>query len=312
MKIVWLGIDYKNLSGTFFRHYYNSLVENVSSIVDVSYYGTGTWKKEDDVEKITKIENPDIIFIRGGQNDGPNGKGWINLDKVQVPKILHCSDPWANYLGHIDFIHKNNINICLLEFYEAVQYYREHTTNGCKVIPFPFAADIKYFRDLGLKRIYDVWMTGAINMGTHPLRVKISNELPKYPNIKSYIHCGHIPFSEYPKLINISKIAIFDNVIGTIDGITMKWTVERWHEAMASKTLCLTDKPNGAEQFHFIPDYNFVEINEGNFLEKIEYYLLNEDERNRIINNAYETVTKYNTIDIRMEQLMKIMETLIK
>jgi spore maturation protein CgeB len=73
---------------------------------------------------------------------------------------------------------------------------------------------------------------------------------------------------------------------------------------MGSNTLVLADKPQTADDLHFIPDENFIEINRENWKEKLEYYLEDDNERERVAQNGYDTVMRYHSSKIRAKHLL--------
>jgi len=107
----------------------------------------------------------------------------------------------------------------------------------------------------------------------------------------------------YVEALNKCKMLCFD-------GSSNRYSVTKYFECMATKTLALADTPMDAEDLHFKPDYNYVEINKDNFRDKILYYMDNEKERKRITENAYTDILKYHTLDIRVKQLLKYIEEL--
>lgn len=109
---------------------------------------------------------------------------------------------------------------------------------------------------------------------------------------------------DYAKAISRCKMMCFD-------GSLYHYPSQKYFECMATKTLAVAEKPCDAEDLHFIPDYNFVEVNKDNFMDKIRYYLENESERKRITNNAYETILRYHTLDIRIQQFIGYVKELL-
>jgi spore maturation protein CgeB len=55
-----------------------------------------------------------------------------------------------------------------------------------------------------------------------------------------------------------------------------------------------------------------VEINRTNFEEKILYYLEHEDERKRIVENAFKTILKYHTVETRARELLRTIKENLK
>ena len=58
---------------------------------------------------------------------------------------------------------------------------------------------------------------------------------------------------------------------------------------------------------HFIPDEDFVYFEDRkDLLEKIDYYLKHDDERIAIAQNAHDKVAKEHTFDVRVKQIIDI------
>ena len=87
-----------------------------------------------------------------------------------------------------------------------------------------------------------------------------------------------------------------------------KYALPKFFEAMACRTLVLSDSPAGAGALHFEPGVNFVEISLEDYREKVDYYLENEKERERIVDNAFKMVHRYHTCEIRARELLDYVE----
>ena len=72
----------------------------------------------------------------------------------------------------------------------------------------------------------------------------------------------------------------------------------------------MVNKPQTADELHLVSGENYVEITEDNWKEKLEYYLEDDVERERIAHNGYETAMKYHTSGVRAQQLMGFLEKL--
>jgi hypothetical protein len=313
MKIAWLGIDYYDkglLAKTWFRHNYQALLEWLqlkSEVICFANHYCGKFIKESDALKIEKKTEPDAIVIFDPDN-------WKNLDKVKAIKLMRCSDPWRGaYLKHLKFINKNRIDIVLVHFNIAVPFYEAGMKHGGIVRGFPHYIDERIFKPLNLERKYDVWCTGDMS-SAHPIRLSAKKTLPSYPNIQSYINPGQeLSVEEYVKLINSSKMGLFDDVhLELPNGILGKWTVGKWFENMSCETLCLADKPDDAELVHFEPEVNFIEVNTSNYIEKILYYKEHENGRKEIARRGYETFLKYHTCEKRVDFMLETIMEKIK
>lgn len=267
---------------------------------EVVTYGDGLgFIPEHNVEKIVDKEQPDVIMI------GNNQYVFEGLDKVKVPKAMKCSDPHSTINKHVSFIKKNNIDLVLMIYGEATPQYKKYLPNR-SFGSLPYSINPDMFKNYGLERTVDVMCAGAVHGTVYPLRQAIWNALPKMKGLKTFI--GRLPCNEYIKKINETKIFAFGNGHVYVDGSPKVYAQAKICEVMACETLCMMDTPDMASELHLIPDYNYVEINESNFKEKITYYLENKELREKIAQRGYETVTKYHTHQIRARELKEQLE----
>ncbi len=169
----------------------------------------------------------------------------------------------------------------------------------------------------------DVSFLGAHHPTYYPIRSDIWQRLPslsrqyrwralirgtppgkslKSRNIDELLKKRYFVGKKYAMALSLSKIFIFD---GGID----KCPVKKYFEGMASGTCVLADTPITAKELHFYPDWNFVEIDRNNWVQKLRYYLAHNEQREQIAKRGYETIMKYHTNDIRARQLVDFLET---
>lgn len=178
------------------------------------------------------------------------------------------------------------------------------------------------FKPLGQPKEHDVTFLGAHHMKYYPLRAWFWQDLPILAefygwkllirgtppgvslvsrNIDELLARGYIVGEKYAEVLALSKIFIFS-------GGRVRYPVKKYFEGMACGTCVFADTPLTAEELHFIPDWNFVEINNENWSDKILYYLEHDEEREKIARRGYETVMKYHTNSIRAQELIKFLE----
>jgi len=181
--------------------------------------------------------------------------------------------------------------------------YQRLLNYKCKFINFPESVNINFFKDRNYNRDCDVFNSGSFVESVYPFRCLIYRTLQKHPSIKNCIRPSFgFTWHQYADMIARSKMLVDG-------GVAYGYTSQRFVQAMASKTLMLAPLPYDNVDNHFIPDYNFVEIDKNNFMDKILYYLRNEYERRRLIENAYQTILKYHTVEKRAKQLIGIIKT---
>lgn len=306
MKIVALTLNFADpsLGIVPFRSHYQHMIDALVKAEDTVLYGRGKGlNTETDMLKIVEKEKPDILFFT-------EKKGYKNIEKVDTPKFMFCADPWANIFKHTMMLNRWKFTGAMMLYPSAIPFYSKYVK--CDLHPFPYAVDPEHFKDMELEREHDVFCSGSFSKGSHPLRHKLLQEADGYPDIKFHLSKGHgMSFTEYVKALNRAKIFCFDNVYlnipqGDPRAPRLRFAIEKWVEAMACGMLAMAPATDYAEGLHFEPDVNFVDIDQVNFMEKIRYYLDNEDERHLIAQRGKETVMKYHTVETRMKQLTDI------
>jgi hypothetical protein len=170
---------------------------------------------------------------------------------------------------------------------------------------------------------YDVVFLGSYRRRVYPIRYDVYMNLPKYcrehgyrylvsgrppgktpdRNITDLEKQSYIVGGNYARTVARSKIFIFGSSI-------FNYPVSKYFEVMGSGTLVMADKPQTGEKLHFEPSVNYVEISKGDWREKLRYYLEDDEERERIARNGYETVKKYHSSKVRARQLVDFLRTL--
>lgn len=274
-------------------------------------------KIETDVVKISQKEDPDVILI--GSFFPPN-PAWKNLKKVKFPKAIVMTDPHYRFEEKLEYIKRNKIDLCLsiAKFVFRWPEFTEwaHQNRNVNFRWLPHSVNIEVFRDYGLPRNLDVLSSGSYSRKVYPFRVKIKNTLERTKDIK-FLMPKHARFDlikgkmssqilireRYAKFLSQSKLLIFGSSI-------YNYPVAKYFEGMACNTLVMAPMPNDGMDLHFIPDENFIEVNQKNFLDKIHYYLRHGDERCEIALRGMETVRKYHAVPKRAKQLIRYLESI--
>ena len=129
---------------------------------------------------------------------------------------------------------------------------------------------------------------------------------PEYRKIFETISRGKIPQEKVPVLYSSVRINLNCTIQDCVD-----WDVItlRTYEVLACKGFLITDKIPVAEK---TMKGCMVFTDGGEYLvEKIEYYLDHEKERQRIAQQGYDYVIKHATIDARMNELVKYLEEIL-
>tara|TARA_R100001443_G_scaffold112433_2_gene125984 strand:+ start:990 stop:1928 length:939 start_codon:yes stop_codon:yes gene_type:complete len=274
------------LSEGYMYRYYRGLYKELCKISNVKAY--------EGIVDAKDAENFDcIIFDLGyfAQKDPKVFQEIPGLKELKIPKIAYFHKPQTMLQEKLDFCKINNFDL----FVDSQITYTNHgNIANCDSIRLPFVASEKYFYPRNVEKIYDVGFSGAHHgMGkvqgeTRDIRDKAYNLIHE-KNYELYWNSHKSPanrthsIDEYATKINQSTIW-FATTGPTLD------ISPRYFEVMLSKTLlCCNNMPYEYEGM-FVDGENCIifENDLSNLTDKIDYYLENHDERNRIISNAYD------------------------
>ncbi len=204
------------------------------------------------------------------------------------------------------------------------KFDQDYYLNNLKISKqhFPWFTDSRIYRPNEEKDL-DVVFLGAYRRRIYPLRYRIYRELPRLSERKGW-RClvrgrppgrtalrdirelekqGYVVGPRYAETVAKSKVFVFGTSI-------FRYPVSKFFEIMGSGTLVMADKPQSAEELHFEAGENYVEINRENWKEKLEYYLEDDAERERIARNGYETVMKHHRSATRARQLVDFLRNI--
>lgn len=255
-----------------------------------------------DVEKVVKEQSIDVVVV--GQSIADYER-WLKLDKVTVPKAMLCGDPATTMAQQVYFARKNKIDLALSTFKDWIPVFEGKM--GIPVKWMPFSVNLNRILPLkeSKKKDNDVLWSPELS-AFYPIRLDMTEKkIFPHGSISSFKIGGRrLSYDDYLRKVIHSRMFVFD---GTI----WNYAVPKYYEGMACESLVVATKPKDAEALHFIPDRNFVDVNIDNYMDKIEYYLRETKERERIARRGYLTICKYHTSDIRAKELAMILNALI-
>jgi len=323
--------------------YHEDIPKSLRLFNTVKDYGPnfGNFSSSDKIENaISKTFNPDCIFFGTGWADyekvRPTFHPNINVSHLNIPKVMYLNKEYKYLKKKFNFIKKNKLDYVFTQ----MPYHREwEKETGVKFRRIPFAADDTIFKDYGLEKKYDVGFTGnlhdttlyekegkdkGLNVGwTYPdligpgfdnIRVRLINEISKksYNKLNKFIpniiRVGESKKTkeyfgvEYSSIMNQTKIWICTTS-------AMKSVNPRFFEAMGSKTMVFCNESDsygglltpGVDCITFKSDLS-------DFKEKLEYYINNDGEREKIVDNAYKNFIDNHTWRNRGEEMMKFIK----
>ena len=277
----------------------NEILNNVDD-VDAIVFGLGWFAQESYAyySKISGIESLNIPII-------------CNIHKVANQTQIK-----------FNFFKQNNISLILMSP-GMVNKFKKIQPN-IKFELFPYAAHPESFYDRSLEKIYDFGFSGAkhakdkdggIKKGYTEEKATLRTRIEQVVNEKltdynKFWNCSDtpdilLPEEEYSSLLNQSKIWL------STEGPAMEVS-PRYYEVILSKTLLMCNIIPDEYGHIFIDGKNCVQFKNdlSDFEEKMKYYLSNDEERQKIIENAYDEFIKNHTWSSRAQQLLQHIEEL--
>tara|TARA_R110002153_G_scaffold1395_1_gene7185 strand:- start:9343 stop:10296 length:954 start_codon:yes stop_codon:yes gene_type:complete len=273
--------------------YYNGLLAGLelTSGHDI-YFTNKTVINVDELEEATGLKFDYVIY----------GLGWFGSSNyfgevkcTNAKKIVHLFKPQNDLDRKLSFCKRNNVDFIITPLPE---YKDIEAQTGIKTLLFPYGYYPHLFKQRhDIPKIYDIGFSGALHQnklypeGEFPsqnLRLEIKKQLDEIEDVEVFwkssdkfetarIHDNE----EYAKTINRSKIWIATNA--SHGDVT-----PRYYEILGSGTLLFCEEIHESYKSVLKDGYNCVSFKTdlSDFKEKLRFYINNDTERNRIVNNA--------------------------
>lgn len=269
---------------------------------------SGAKNRINQIKQVIQEFDPDVVLVM--INDFFAQLNFEDCSFITCPKVYLIADVHLAHSQHIHCIKKSNFDRVLFVY----KWWENKVGKqlGTKTGWLPHSVNTDVFRDYQQPKIYDAVSSGHAFLDHYPLRVKIQNTLPNVSGIK-FSMPGHPQLEmtntkkqsatkflireNYAKFLNQSKMFAFG-------GGANNYPVAKYVEGMGSETMVLAPFPKDGKELGFVPGENFVEIDSSNFVDKIKWYLKHDDERQRIVDCARETVLKHHSAETRAKQLI--------
>jgi len=187
--------------------------------------------------------------------------------------------------------------ITLGQLFDHVFIYQRNFLNAFKFHPsahwMPYACDVDFFRDLDISRDLDIGFVGQTGRG-HTRRRKILDILSGKYRVNEQRAYKQ---SEISEIYSRSKITVNIPVRGDLNF--------RFFEAISCGSLLLTERLKNGQEKLFEEDVHYVAYDsENELLDKVDYYLKNDNERLRIAQAGKAEALKNHTLEIRLQGLL--------
>ena len=256
-----------------------------------------------------------IIFGLGyfTQTDPETYKEIKGLKSLKIPVVCMLHKHLSLLEEKLQFCKINNIDILV----DSHITYRQHGEFiNSKSFRCWFTADSNIYYPRPVEKKYDIGFSGADHGGdkikgpTNDLRNRVKAVLQKtdynlFWNSTRDLSYRISSVEDYATKINESRIWLATT--GPSNDIS-----PRYFEVMLSKTLLLCNNMPYEYEGVFIDGENCVmfENDLSNLTEKLDYYLNNQNEMNRIIENAYNNAIKNYTCEQMSNKLLELIQEL--
>lgn len=317
LKILCITRNYEGYLG-FGEHEY--LME-LARQADVTFLGDGfpNYTAGMDLAEYIKGEDYDVIYYSQCTTENPGRFKVGSVAATEPPKVAWMHNGHNYRESQINRITRWDTKLVL--FRSWAPHILEYMNKlKCPMKHHPQSVNVEILKDYGLPKDYDVAFPGIV-IPHYPFREVVQKRLKelakdglkfwtgKHPGYPYDLHLryeelkkkGYLWREDYAKMINRSKLMI-------TSGGKFGVAVRKYFEAMACRALLLAPLPTKAEDYHFLDGFNMVAVDSVNWEDEMWYYLENSAERERLVENAYQTIQKFHTTKIRIKELLEILE----
>lgn len=182
---------------------------------------------------------------------------------------------------------------------KGVEIFKRHGYSNVEYFPM-FSFDPEVHRPLpDIEKVYDICFIGNLNHAVQRERAQWLKRIAMLSQKYKVIIANGIYGENYTRLLNQSKIIFNKSIRGEMN--------MRAYEAPACCTLLFFEEENLEVRNFYTDRVHCVLYNESNLEDLLDYYLSNESERGKIVQNGYERVQEL-TYEKRTEKLLAWIE----
>lgn len=234
-----------------------------------------------------------IIFGLGffAQSDPSRFTKIAGLEDSEITTVCMLHKPQTMLQEKLDFCRANNVDILLDYFHNSGEKAAKHSMRSW------FTATPEHYHPREVEIKYDIGFSGALHGNgkidgpTRDLRPRIGEIINSDSKYNVFWNSGNTlqyrihSIEEYASKMNECKIWLATT--GPVGDIS-----PRYFEVALSKTLLFCNDMPDVNNPVFVDGETCVTFKNdlSDFQEKLDYYLNNDSEREKIINNAYDLV----------------------
>ena len=222
-----------------------------------------------------------------------------NFSRFNIPKVYISIDSTINYFWQKYFVSCFDIIfVDQLEVYEKMRLFHSN------VYPLLLSHNEKvFFKDNGLNKIYDITFVGRINDNVRMKRSNILNQIKNAGFRLNLIDGSSESVTDQAtlsRIYNQSRIVLNESLFPSIN--------LRLFEVLGSGTLLFNEESDNYIKDYFQDKKHLVYYNQANLIERLDYYLKDENERELIADYGYKSAKKYHKDSDRAKFLTEIIQ----
>lgn len=296
------------------------MIRSLETYAEVHY-----WHEDGHIEGILKTLaiKPDFIFhydIAWNYSLAPKIEG---LDKIDIPTGCFVIDLHWEPDQRVKYIEENRIDLIFSvsknPFLTVFPQFKQ------KLCWLPWSINPAVMKDWRKQKDIDSLLMGLVYVeknnlsghilpkqipfkGRYAFRDAVFEQLKATPGFVFHPHQGHlvtksknlIVNEDYAKELNRAKIFYTCGSRNKTGGLP----VLKFFEALACKTLLLAETNEDVEELGFKDGVNFVACTIDTIIEKTNYYLMNDQERQKISENGFHFIHANHTNAHRAKQMI--------
>ena len=211
--------------------------------------------------------------------------GWLpDLSNFKGLKLFWSIDSHMISQAHVQTCDRNKIDIVL----NAIESHSKYFKQKSYYLPNAYPSDLIYYKP-EIKKTVDIGFCGNY--------VNRAEWINSIPNLKKDIF---VIGDDMVNTINSFKIHFNRNVADDVN--------YRTFETLGCKTFLLTNETENLNKLFNIGEHLITYNSKDDLLEKVNYYLNNDNEREQIAENGYKWVLKNHTYDNRAKEIIQIVK----
>ena len=282
------------VSDTHQYQYYGDLYRELRQLANVLVYQGPVHNIHDLLSRIQGRVDCIIFGLGYFAQGSPTVYGKITgLDEIKIPVVCMLHKPQSLLSEKLQFCKMNKVDLLL----DSQSTYKKHGERAeTRSIRSWFTANPEIYYPRDVSKIYDIGFSGALhgnnkikgptkNLRTRIQEVLKANKFSTFWNSSNTLDYRINSVDDYAT--KISECKVWLATTGPTEDVS-----PRYFEVMLSKTLLLCNNMPDQYDGLFVDGVNCVmyENDLSDFVDKLSHYLINEKERDLIVDNAYDMI----------------------